>query len=145
VSQPPYSVEQVANLLGLHVRTVRTYVRDGRLKAVRIGKQYRIAREDLDAFTGHPVEPPAAETARRRRHIDVSSIVQIDAIGSEEMSRLSTMLMALTAGGPHDDGRLRIETIYDEERGSMKIIVLGGLDSSVELLTIINKLAKDQP
>jgi hypothetical protein len=91
------------------------------------------------------VEPPAAETAGRRRHIDVSSIVQIDAIGSEEMSRLSTMLMALTAGGPRDDGRLRIETIYDEERASMKIIVLGGLDSSVELLTIINKLAKDQP
>jgi excisionase family DNA binding protein len=30
----------------LHVRTVRKYVRDGRLKAVRIGKQYRIARDD---------------------------------------------------------------------------------------------------
>ncbi len=25
----PYSVEQVANLLGLHVKTVRNYVRDG--------------------------------------------------------------------------------------------------------------------
>ena len=43
VSQEMYSVEQVADLLGLHVRTVRGYVRDGRLKAVRIGKQYRIA------------------------------------------------------------------------------------------------------
>ncbi len=41
------SVEQVAELLGLHVRTVRNYVRDGRLKAVRIGKQYRITRTDL--------------------------------------------------------------------------------------------------
>jgi excisionase family DNA binding protein len=34
VTRPPYSVERVANLLGLHVKTVRTYVRDGRLKAV---------------------------------------------------------------------------------------------------------------
>ena len=52
MSQELYSVEQVADLLNLHVRTVRNYVREGRLKAVRIGKQYRIAREDLEAMTG---------------------------------------------------------------------------------------------
>jgi hypothetical protein len=53
---------------------------NGRLKAVRIGKQYRITREDLEAFTGYPVEPPARETARRVRHVEVSSVVQVDAI-----------------------------------------------------------------
>ena len=47
-----FSVDQVAQRLGLHVRTVRNYVRDGRLKAVRIGKQYRIARSDLEELTG---------------------------------------------------------------------------------------------
>jgi hypothetical protein len=29
-------------------------VREGRLKAVRIGKQYRISGEDLAALTGRP-------------------------------------------------------------------------------------------
>jgi excisionase family DNA binding protein len=47
-----YSVDQVAELLGLHVKTVRNYVREGQLRAVCIGKQYRIALEDLEAFTG---------------------------------------------------------------------------------------------
>ena len=42
MDQDLYSVEQVAEQLGLHVKTVRNYVRDGRLKAVRIGKQYRM-------------------------------------------------------------------------------------------------------
>jgi excisionase family DNA binding protein len=65
-----YSVEQVAERLGLHVRTVRSYVREGRLKAVRIGKQYRIAGEDLATMTGRPAasfepEPVAAASARR--------------------------------------------------------------------------------
>jgi len=46
------SIEQVAQRLQLHVRTVRAYVRSGRLKAVRVGKQYRIAPEDVAAFTG---------------------------------------------------------------------------------------------
>src|ERR1700735_1598499 len=49
------SVEQGAEVLKLHVRTVRSYVRDGRLKATRIGKQYRIALSDLEAFAGRPV------------------------------------------------------------------------------------------
>jgi len=144
VSQQLYSVEQVADLLGLHVKTVRTYVRDGRLKAVRIGKQYRIAREDLEVFTGHPVAAPARETARRQRHIEVSSIVQIDAISFDAMSRLSTMIVGSATGRPDDDQRLRIETFYDEERASLKIIVVGGLDSSAEMLKLINMLVEQQ-
>ena len=63
MNQQLYSVEQVAESLGLHVRTVRNYVRDGRLKAVRIGKQYRIARADLDALTG---QKAAAAGSRNR-------------------------------------------------------------------------------
>ena len=69
------SVEQVAESLGLHVRTVRDYVRGGRLKAVRIGKQYRIARADLDALTGqqgdggrdrHPADGPSCRGVEHR-------------------------------------------------------------------------------
>ena len=50
-----YSVERVAALLNLHVKTVRSYVRTGRLKAKRIGKQYRITRSDLEEFAGTSV------------------------------------------------------------------------------------------
>ena len=69
-----YSVGEVAELLGLHVRTVRNYVREGRLKAVRIGKQYRISKEDFAALTGRPVDGTArtphtgsARSSRRAR------------------------------------------------------------------------------
>ena len=47
-----YSAEEAAQILGLQVRTVRNYVREGRLPGVRIGKQYRIARSALEAFAG---------------------------------------------------------------------------------------------
>ena len=53
------SVEQVAGILKLTVRTVRSYVRNGSLKATRIGKQYRVALGDLETFTGGPVESDA--------------------------------------------------------------------------------------
>ncbi|MFB7269019.1 helix-turn-helix domain-containing protein [Streptomyces sp. NPDC056244] len=134
-----YSVEQVAGLLDLHVKTVRGYVRDGRLKATRVGKQYRIAREDLEAFTGSPVPPPV----RRTRYAEVSSIVQIDAISPEAMTRLTNTVMALALsrdGSQGSSDRLRVETVYDEERATLKIIVLGALDTTADLLKVINTL-----
>ncbi|MFD8964317.1 helix-turn-helix domain-containing protein [Streptomyces sp. NPDC059568] len=137
-----YSVEQVAGLLDLHVKTVRGYVRDGRLKATRVGKQYRIAREDLEAFTGSPAPPPV----RRTRYAEVSSIVQIDAISPEAMTRLTNtvMALALSRDGSQGSDRLRVETVYDEERATLKIIVLGALDTTADLLKVINALL-DQP
>jgi excisionase family DNA binding protein len=74
MSDEMYSVEQVAERLSLHVRTVRGYIRDGRLRAVRIGKQYRIAAADLDALTGRPAPAPPAGPAGPAG-VEVSSIV----------------------------------------------------------------------
>jgi excisionase family DNA binding protein len=130
VTKQLYSAEEVAEQLGLHVRTVRGYLRDGRLRAVRIGKQYRITREDLEAFVGAPVVDPP-EVARHR-HVDVSSIVEIDAVSPETAHRVSTLL---TAARTHPaDQPLRVETTYDEERARMKVIILGGLADTQHLL-----------
>src|SRR5208282_2579753 len=98
MSQELYSVEQVADRLGLHVRTVRNYVREGRLKAVRIGKQYRVAAEDLAAMTGRPASSFDPEPVRRNRHVEVSSIVEIDAIGPEAASRIANGLLGAANG-----------------------------------------------
>ena len=140
-AMPPqlYSVEQVADLLGLHVKTVRTYVRDGRLKAVRIGKQYRIARDEIEALTGHPVA--AGTPIAAQRHAEASTIVQIDAINPDAMSRLVTMVMAAAAGRSPDDPPLRIETSYQDARASLKIILLGDLGATAELLRVIDTMA----
>lgn len=125
-----YSTEEVAEQLGVHVRTVRGYVRDGRLRAVRFGKQYRITREDLEAFVGAPVmEPPAVV---RHRHVDVSSIVEVDAVSRETADRVSTLLTAVRTYA--NDQPLRVQTVYDEERARMKVIVLGGLADTRQLL-----------
>jgi excisionase family DNA binding protein len=52
------SVDEVAQTLGLHVRTIRRYLREGRLKGFKVGKSYRIASQDLAALTGQ--QPSAA-------------------------------------------------------------------------------------
>ena len=42
--------EQVAGILQVHVLTVYSYIRQGKLEAVRIGRSYRIIPKDLTLF-----------------------------------------------------------------------------------------------
>ncbi|WP_137233132.1 helix-turn-helix domain-containing protein [Streptomyces sp. BPSDS2] len=143
-----YSVGEVAELLGLHVRTVRNYVREGRLKAVRIGKQYRISKEDFAALTGrpvdgtadHPADGTAPEPAPEPGHVEVSSIVQIDALGPDAAHRLSTFITASTQSARDTSDPLRVQTVYDKERTRMKIVILGGAASTADLLHMIDGL-----
>ncbi|GAA0800425.1 helix-turn-helix domain-containing protein [Spirilliplanes yamanashiensis] len=127
------SVEQVAERLGLHVRTVRGYIRDGRLKAVRIGKQYRIARADLAALTGAP--PPAA-----RPPAEVSAVLEADGLTAADADRLGTALLAY-AQWPQDDGRpLRLQTLYDRDRGRLRVLVFGGAAATAAVLRTADDL-----
>lgn len=129
-----YSVEEVAERLGLHVRTVRGYVRDGKLPAVRIGKQYRIAHPDLETFTGRPVPDALRESVSRQRYAEVSSIVEVDAVDRATVDRMSTLLTGATGNRQAGDEPLRFQTFYDTERARLKIIIVGSLSETARLL-----------
>ncbi|MET9341625.1 helix-turn-helix domain-containing protein [Nonomuraea sp. NPDC003804] len=131
-----YSVEQVADRLGLHVRTVRAYIRTGRLKAVRIGKQYRIARADLEALIGRPQTDPAQPA--RVATAEVSSIVQIDGVDRAAADRLSTLVLAAANTGHDPAHPLRVQTVHDEERDRMKLVILGGTAATAEMLRLLD-------
>jgi excisionase family DNA binding protein len=44
------SVEDIATELGVHVDTVRNWIKQKRLIAYRVGRDYRIKREDYNKF-----------------------------------------------------------------------------------------------
>ena len=45
-----YTVEEVMEIMHLTKRTVYNYLRDGKLKAVKVGKYWRISQENLEEF-----------------------------------------------------------------------------------------------
>ncbi|HTW64559.1 MAG TPA: helix-turn-helix domain-containing protein [Bryobacteraceae bacterium] len=135
MSEEFYSVDQVAERLGLHVKTVRNYIVEGRLKAVRIGKSYRIARSDLEALTGRPEPPP--EPVLRERYVEVSSIVEIHAVSPETANRLTIVLTSVAEG-------IRVEAIYDAARGRMKIILVGSMEMNAMYFKIISAVLESK-
>lgn len=136
-----YSVDEVADHLGLHVRTVRGYIRDGRLKATRIGKQYRIAPADLEALTGGP-EPSTTPTIGAPS-VEVSSIVQIDGVDRTTADRLSTFLQAGAGGAADPAHPLRLQVVHDAERARLKIVILGDATSTADLLRTLATMVDD--
>src|SRR5579875_1371519 len=161
MSETMYSAEEAAQLLGLTVRTVRGYVRDGVLPGVRIGKQYRIARSDLDAFTagraarggvgqGPALVAPATGAAHAAGQPDAgrvvaeaSIVVKLAPISATALERLQRTLEAFEAAeAQNDSGALRVELLYDPQRATLKVVIVGLLALAGEVLRIIDALAE---
>lgn len=136
------SVFDIAKRLKLHVKTVRNYVRDGRLKAVRIGKQYRIARADLESFTGFPLPLTDSERAKRQRHVRASCVVEIDAISPESASQIESALKAFAHRSEAGEEDVRVEAIYDQNIGHLKVVLFGGAAGTASALMLAVALSK---
>lgn len=45
-----YTLEEIAALLHITRRTLYTYVKEGKLKAVKVGKYWRVTEKNLEDF-----------------------------------------------------------------------------------------------
>lgn len=135
-SAPFHSPQHVADVLGLHVRTVRRYLREGRLDAVRIGNRYRIPHQALEAFAGRPVGPSDADQ-KASTHIDVSSVVDIQPITREMADRLTTLLIASAQRGDDDRTHLRLDVAYEPDRERLKVVIAGTAANASAVLALI--------
>ncbi|HJN52222.1 MAG: helix-turn-helix domain-containing protein [Pseudomonadales bacterium] len=132
-----HTVDQIAALLELHPKTVRGFIRDGKLHASKIGKQYRITAKDLDLFTGTSSSLAAAPARQQSRKVLVSSVVDVDAIDKDAATRLSNSVMAVMNGKDPSFGQARADVIFYAEDNKAKIILYGGPQFTSRMLELI--------
>ena len=135
-----FTVDEVAQRLNLHVKTVRRFIREGRLQAKRIGKEYRITRSTLDEFAGTSADP--GTSIPLTRHVLVSSIVDVDAISSEESQRITTLTKAGLNARRGEPDFPRVDTLYDAERGRLRMMITASAVLTCDLIRIIAALAE---
>jgi excisionase family DNA binding protein len=136
-----FAVDEVAQRLNLHVKTVRRFIREGRLPAKRIGKAYRITRSALDEFAGASGGPPSVTVARTRQ-ILVSSIVDVDAISPEDGQRITTLIMAGLNARRGEPDFPRVDSLYDADRGRLRIMITASPPLTCDLIRTIAALAE---
>jgi excisionase family DNA binding protein len=137
------SVEQVAQILTLNVRTVRSYVRSGALKASRIGKQYRIGVADLEAFTGRPVASQVERVPERGGRVEISSVINLEGITPALASRISNMLMATADVLRSIEQPVAVSTTYDAQLDRLRVLLAAELKSTRDLLSMISAVLEE--
>ena len=51
-TQQAFSLKEAARLLGCHRETLRRLIKRGRLRARKVGRDYRVSRIDLEEYFG---------------------------------------------------------------------------------------------
>jgi excisionase family DNA binding protein len=129
MSEMIYSVARAAQQLAVHPRTVLRFVRDGRLRATRIGKSWRILGSDLDAFAGVPAAPTHVREPPR-----VTAIADLHDIGMDASQRMATALQATVLGRRDQACPVKLDTVYDPERSHLKVIIVADALDAAALL-----------
>jgi excisionase family DNA binding protein len=132
MTQAFLTVEQAAEELKLHPKTVLRYIREHRLPAARIGKSYRITRGDLDVFSGI-----ARGGAAPLQRVKTTCIVDIPDIGIERAQRLATFLQSAALTGSAETPTLSLQTAFDRASAAMKLVLIGSPSDVARLLGMI--------
>jgi excisionase family DNA binding protein len=61
LSRPFYTTHEIAELLKVSEATVRHWIHEGELRAVRFGREFRVAAKDLEAFVNAHVTQPTPD------------------------------------------------------------------------------------
>jgi len=126
------TVEQAADVLSLHPKTVLRHIREGRLPATRIGKGYRIERSALESFAG-----VASVAPRRTGTPRVIAIVEVDSMDADASSRLASFVGAAALSREDGAQPLQVTTAVDATSGNVKVVVIGNGGDVARLLELV--------
>jgi excisionase family DNA binding protein len=136
-----FTVDRVAEKVGLHPRTVRRFIREGRLRAKKIGKQWRILSRDLDELIGKEAADEEAPGDRRTGRIQVSAVVDILVDDEAAAARVfNSMLAAVTGKGP-EYGAVHYESLYLRDERKARLMFWGDAAFIGGALVTVHKIS----
>lgn len=153
-----YTVDQIAEILGMHHKTIRKFITEGKLRANKVGKQWRISGHDLSNFMennnvkvinktevdNEKIEFSTSEIDINEKvnKINISTVVDINEVNMDEYRRISNMLLAVLNSR---DSKLNNSTInmkYYQKENNLKVMLWGDLEFTKEMLDFISILTQ---
>ncbi len=132
-----YTVEQIASLLKIHQKTVQRYIREGRLRAVKVGKSWRVSGHDLSVFTeSEPLSPEQAPAAH------ISCVADVTVASRSEAIRMMNLLTASLNSKPADYGQSSMQTQYIPEEQKLRVTLYGGARFMAAMMDAISMLTE---
>ena len=151
-----YTIDQVAELLGMHHKTIRKFISEGKLSASKVGRQWRIAEHDISEFMGKnnskvandneinelTTEYSANGVGVEYKRVNVSTVVDIGETEKDEYVRISNTLIAIAnCKGPGIE-KSSIQVKYDEKDKRVRVILWGSVKFIENMLSTITMLVE---
>lgn len=137
-----YTVEQISGMLDIHPKTIQRYIREGRLRAAKIGKSWRVAGHDLSVFVESNRGEQFGAENRPARSVSASSVVDITAVGKEDAVRIMNTLTAALNCKPPEYGQSSMQSQYIERDGTVRVTLWGGVRFMSAMLDTIASLTE---
>lgn len=134
-----FSVEQAADMLRLHPKTLRRYITEGKLRASKVGKQYRISGHDLSIFVEGRDE--YADSEEFTPSVEVSAVVDIAVRGRAEADRIESMLIAALNSKDPSYGASSANVQRSAGGGKVRIMLWGTPQFITAMLECISALS----
>ena len=151
-----YTIDQIAEILGMHHKTIRKFITEGKLRANKVGKQWRISGHDLSLLmednnvnikNNNKLESEKIEfttgdvdSNNKTSKINVSTVIDINEVDIDEHKRISNMLLALMNS---KDSKIRNSTInikYYKNNKNLKVMLWGDIEFTNAMLDFISTI-----
>lgn len=139
-----YSVDQISEILKIHPKTVQRYIREGRLRATKIGKSWRVSGHDLSVFIDKDIADERINENSQPRKTMASSVIDVTAINHEDAMRLMNTLTASLNAKASDYGHTSMQAQYIEGEQLVRISLWGDIRFMAIMMDTINTLVKGE-
>lgn len=141
-----YSVEQISEMLNIHPKTIQRYIREGKLRAGKIGKSWRVTGHDLSVFMESTKIPSGKETSHSINKSDyeilVSSVIDIDVEGMDDAIRImNTVTAALNTNLP-EYGHPTMHAQFLESECKVRVTIWGNIQFAQAIIQLIMDLVE---
>lgn len=153
-----YTIDKVAEILGMHHKTIRKFITEGKLAASKVGKQWRISGHDLSIFIEknnvNINDKNIAEESNidfltngevketEKQKVNVSTVVDINDVYKEEYFRISNTLIAIMNCKDPKMGKSTINMKYDEKENRLRVLLWGNISFIEDMLNSISMLVE---
>lgn len=151
-----YTIDQIADILGMHHKTIRKFITEGKLRANKVGKQWRISGHDLSLFmednnvnikSNNKLKSEKIEFSNgdvdsnnRTSKINVSTVIDINEVDIEEHRRISNTILALMNSKDSKMSNSTINIKYYKSDKNLKVMLWGNIEFTNEMLDFISTI-----
>lgn len=137
-----YTVEQISDMLDIHPKTIQRYIREGRLRAAKIGKGWRVTGHDLSVFIESNGEEGLGKGNQLSRSVIASSVIDIIVYGKEEAIRIMNTLTAALNAKPPEYGQSSMQSQYIERENMIRVTLWGDIRFMAVMMDTIASLTE---